>query len=112
MLRTTNCDALMIGRGSVINPFIFHQIRAHFAKTTYTPKWEDLMKYLDTYLASMSPETPLKLQVNKLKQLLGFLFKGNGKLLEYRQTILTSIHPDPHSLFEYAKNFLLQNWAV
>lgn len=31
MLQTTGCDALMIGRGSVINPFIFHQIRAHFS---------------------------------------------------------------------------------
>src|SRR3990167_2533439 len=32
MLSHTHCDALMIGRGSLINPFIFHEIRSHFSK--------------------------------------------------------------------------------
>src|SRR5271154_1233865 len=37
MLRTTKCDALMIGRGSIMNPFLFHQIRTHFSKAPYQP---------------------------------------------------------------------------
>jgi tRNA-dihydrouridine synthase C len=110
MLKMTGCDALMIGRGSVINPFIFHQIRAHFAKETYVPKWEDLMRYLDTYFANLSPEAPMKLRVNKLKQLLGFLFKGNDRLLALRQQVLTSSHLEPNSFLEHAKMLLSNNW--
>ncbi|PIS03470.1 MAG: tRNA-dihydrouridine synthase [Chlamydiae bacterium CG10_big_fil_rev_8_21_14_0_10_42_34] len=107
MMKQTGCDALMIGRGSVINPFIFHQIRAHFAKTTYKPTQDDLMKYLSVYLANMAQEMPVQLQVNKLKQLLGFLFKRSAKLLESRILILRSSHPNPNSLLEYAKTFLI-----
>jgi tRNA-dihydrouridine synthase C len=109
MLRITKCDALMIGRGSVINPFLFHQIRAHFAGEIYIPKWEDLSRYLDLYLANLSPEAPMRLRVNKLKQLLGFLFKGNARLLEKRMQILTADHQDPESFLQYAKTFLLEN---
>lgn len=110
MLRTTGCDGLMIGRGSVINPFIFHQIRAHFAKDQCIPEWEKLVEYFDVYLKSMSSDTSMKLRVNKLKQLFGFLFKGNSRLLEHRQQILTSLHPDADSLLQYAKTFLFDKW--
>jgi nifR3 family TIM-barrel protein len=112
MLRTTRCDALMIGRGSLINPFIFHQIRAHFAKKESIPQWEDLIRYFDVYLASMASDTSTKLRMNKLKQLLGFLFKSNPKLLELRQKILTFTHQDPDSFLQYAKALLLENWTA
>jgi tRNA-dihydrouridine synthase C len=110
MFEITKCDALMIGRGSVINPFIFHQIRAYFAKEAYTPKWEDLIRYLDTYLASISAETPMKTGVSKLKQLLGFLFKSTPKLLEHRQELLRSSYQDPDSFLQYAKGILFKHW--
>lgn len=110
MLRITKCDALMIGRGSVINPFIFHQIRAHFAKVPFTPKWEKLMDYFDVYFANIDPAMSMKLRVNKLKQLLSFIFKGNSKLLEHRQNILTFKHQDSDSLLQYAKSLLFDNW--
>ena len=40
MLTHTQCDALMIGRGSMINPYIFHQIRNHFAGKNYHIQWK------------------------------------------------------------------------
>ena len=104
MLQTTKCDGLMIGRGSVVNPFIFHQIRAHFAKEHFIPTWEKLMEYFDVYLRSISSDTPMRVRVNKLKQLLGFLFK-NPLLTEFRQQILSSRHDDPDSLLQYSKTF-------
>jgi nifR3 family TIM-barrel protein len=107
MLRTTGCDALMIGRGSIINPFIFHQIKAHFAGKTYEPKWEDLMRYFEVYLSSMAVDMPMKFRVNKLKQLLGFQFKGNAQLLEHRQQILSSTHEEPIALLNHAKSLLI-----
>lgn len=110
ILRSTGCDALMIGRGSVINPFIFKQIRAHFSKVPYIPKWEDLMRYFEIYQATMAPGTPMKMRVNKLKQLLGFLFKSSPQLLEHRQKLLTASYPNADSFFHYAKTLLVENW--
>lgn len=110
MLHQTGCDGLMIGRGSIINPFIFHQIKAYFSGIPYQPKWEDLVRYFDVYLSSIPPETPMKTAVNKLKQLLGFIFKGNARLLEKRQSILTSSLPDPQSFLAFAKSLLETEW--
>ena len=58
MLERTRCDALMIGRGSIINPFIFHQIRAHFTGFAYQPEWSDLERYFEVYLAEFAPDMP------------------------------------------------------
>lgn len=106
VLRITKCDGLMIGRGSIMNPFVFHEIKAHFAGHSYKTQWTDLMRYFEVYLASMADDMPMKFRVNKLKQLLGFAFKGSARLLEHRQSILTSSYEDPNSLLEYAKTFL------
>ena len=101
MLKSTSCDALMIGRGSVINPFIFHQIRAHFSGQSYTPSPDALGKYFDIYLAEMPLEASMKLKINKLKQLFGFLFKGSPQLLEHRQQVLTSVPTDCHAFLTF-----------
>lgn len=111
MLHTTGCDALMIGRGSIMNPFIFHQIRAHYSGTNYQPIWEDLVAFVEVYLTEMSPDFSMKLRVGKLKQLLGILFKGNAKLEEMRQSILSSSHANPHSLLQFAKPLLQERWS-
>ncbi len=100
MLEETGCDALMIGRGAVTNPFIFHQIKAHFAKTSYTPKWEDLERYLLIFVGEMHEGLPLRGKLNKLKQLMSFLFRANDRILEKRQTMLTSKHTSVESFLE------------
>lgn len=101
MLRETKCDALMIGRGAVINPFIFHQLRSYFSKTEYQPEWSALTRYFDVYLGEMSGNTLPKGQVSKLKQLMSFLFKGSAYLLEKREEMLRSSHPTPDSFCAY-----------
>jgi tRNA-dihydrouridine synthase C len=106
MLKITGCDALMIGRGSLINPFIFREIKAYFSKTVYCPQWEDLLIYIDTYMKSIPPEMPLKTRVNKLKQLLGFLFKHNTQLLERRPALLTASFDNVEDFLNFAKKLL------
>lgn len=110
MLKETGCDALMIGRGSVINPFIFHEIRAHFTGKPYKKEWGALVRYFQVYLAEIPPLISLKTRVNKLKQLMSFLFKGNARLLEKRNAILTSNYPDPESFLNYALPLLQAGW--
>jgi tRNA-dihydrouridine synthase C len=107
MLKLTKCDALMIGRGSIINPFIFHQIRAHFAGEEYKYSWIELQRYLDVYLAEMPKEMAEKTKIGKLKQLMSFLFKAHPSLLKQREQMLR--HPPQNlSLFVDAVTALLQ----
>lgn len=110
MLNTTRCDALMIGRGSVINPFIFHQIKAHFSKIPYNPQWEQLERYFDVYVSEIPVGTSSRIKVNKMKQLMSFLFKGNPKLLEKRQLMLTSLYPDLDSFMRFAIPLFKEGW--
>jgi nifR3 family TIM-barrel protein len=112
MLKETGCDALMIGRGSIINPFLFHQIRAHFTGQPYPIIWESYLNYFNTYLSEISSEMSMKIRVNKLKQLMSFLFKGNADLLEKRSAILTSQHPDVDSFMNFSLPILQQLLAL
>lgn len=110
MLQTTNCDALMIGRGSVINPFIFHQIRAHFSGVPYQPQWHDLQHYFAVYLKEIPVTLSEKIKINKMKQLMSFLFKNNSELLEKRQTMLRSTYQDLTSFMDFAIPLLKSGW--
>lgn len=101
MLSHTQCDALMIGRGSVINPFIFHQIRSHFAGKNFQFSKEDLAKYIHVYRSCIPSDLPIKTHINKLKQLMGFLFKGTTQLLSKRQTVLTNTDTDVDSFLQF-----------
>lgn len=106
ILRMTNCDALMIGRGSVINPFIFHQIRARFAGEEYIPQWPLLERYVYTYHNELPQGAFERLRIAKLKQLFGFLFKGNQHLLAKRQEVLTSVYTDSKAFLDYGLGLL------
>ena len=112
MLRLTSCDALMIGRGSVINPFIFHQIRAYFHGKEYRPAWKDLVNFFAVFREQMSDDIPIKIQVNKLKQLMSFLFKGNEALLAKRQEILSSQLKTPQEFLDFALPLLQEGWLT
>lgn len=102
MLKLTKCDALMIGRGAVINPFLFHQIKAHFAGQVYTPTWEVLAHYFEVYVREIPLAMPMRNRISKMKQLMSFLFKGNEKLLELRPTMLTSSCKCLESFLDFA----------
>lgn len=102
MLKITKCDALMIGRGSVINPFIFHQIKAHFSGEVYMPNWELLDPYFEAYLAEIPSASSTKGKISKLKQLMSMLFKMNEELSSERQTMLTQPYENLEAFMQYA----------
>ena len=89
------------GRGSVINPFIFHQIKAHFAGKSYFLLWDVFLKFIQTFIQDFPQETGLRGQINKLKCLFGFLFRGNAWLAAKRQLILTANYPDIPSYLNF-----------
>ncbi len=98
MLMQTGCDYLMIGRGSVANPFIFHQIKAHFEGKDYSPTWEDLHTYIQVFVSELPPEMAMRGKINKMKQLFGFIFTSKPALKELRKTMLTF---SPSNLTEF-----------
>jgi tRNA-dihydrouridine synthase C len=99
MLETTGCDALMIGRGAVINPFIFLEIRSFFSKKHFSRSWSGIELFFRVFMENIPMEMPARNQVNKLKQLLGFLFKANDQLLEERRKILCMTFDDAPSIY-------------
>jgi len=101
MLDETACDALMIGRGCVINPYIFHEIKSRFAKEAYLPSWESLERYFAAYLAEIPVESPTKNKINKMKQLMSLFFKANERLLARRQEMLTQAYPSLDAFMHY-----------
>lgn len=111
MLQHTQCDALMIGRGSVINPFIFHEIKSHFSKTPFTPLWEQLFHYFTVYTNEIPQSMPTRTKINKMKQLMGFIFKKNENLLSKRQAMLTSSYHDLPSFMESLLPILQTDWS-
>jgi tRNA-dihydrouridine synthase C len=106
MLRETNCDALMIGRGSAINPFIFHEIRASFSGTSFEVPRENLRRFVEVFTAELSPSSPAKNRIGKLKQLFSFLFRKNPTLLALRPSILTFNSLDEKAFLSLATSWL------
>ncbi len=110
MLKETGCDALMIGRGAVTNPFIFRQIRAHFSSRPFEVTWESFVCYFETFLSQIPEALPARSKINKLKQILSFLFRANPLLETKRQQVLTSAYTDADSLLAFALPHLKVNW--
>lgn len=94
MLELTKCDGLMIGRGSVVNPFIFQEIKAHFSNKSFVRSWDQIEKFLDIFITNIPEHMPERNKMNKFKQLIGFLFQANDYLREQRHAILRTPFPD------------------
>jgi nifR3 family TIM-barrel protein len=76
MVRETNCDAVMIGRGASSNPWIFRQIQQYLATGSYDePTHDDRYQMMRQYYA-MLIETPEKDTVGKMKQFATYFTHG------------------------------------
>lgn len=112
MLKHTGCDALMIGRGSVINPFIFQEIKAHFAGQSFEGQWGAIVRYFEVFIADAPADAPMRNQVSKLKQLMGFFFKKTPALQDRRNEVLTSQCPDPEAFLQFSLGLLKEQWGL
>lgn len=109
MLQTTGCDALMIGRGAISDPFIFRKIKAAYSGTSFVPEKAMMQNYFDVYLSGIAPGMPERGKINKLKQLMGFLFKGSPLLIEKREKMLTGSYPTLENFLEINLPIYLQS---
>lgn len=110
MLEMTKCDALMIGRGAVINPFIFHQIKGYYSGKKYIGQWEEILNYFSIFVSSL--KMPERKKISKIKQLMSFLFKSNQNLLEKRDLILRAGHDKVDEFLNFALPQLERDWLL
>lgn len=75
VLEETGSAGLMIGRHCIRNPWIFRQLREHFAgEPVYTPTLADVRQYVeDLYLATTRPGRNGRFHINHLKKFLNFV---------------------------------------
>ena len=78
VLQLTGARGLMIGRGAIRNPWIFHQFRqCERGETPFIPRGCDVLAYVRSlYEAVCSPEVPEAAQVQKMKKYMNYLGMG------------------------------------
>jgi nifR3 family TIM-barrel protein len=78
ILKITGAAGLMIGRGAIRNPWLFHQIRQHFRnETLFVPRGHDVLEYVrELYDAVCTPGVKESSQVQKMKKYLNYVATG------------------------------------
>jgi tRNA-dihydrouridine synthase len=78
ILRLTGAAGLMIGRGAIRNPWLFHQIRQYCGgETLFVPRGHDVLEYVRAlYEAVCSPDVKESAQVQKMKKYLNYIAAG------------------------------------
>lgn len=92
MLKETQCDGLMIGRGAIRNPWVFQEIKATLRGEDFIPPTRNerryvLEQFIDRYREDFRLE---KHSIGKIKQIVKYFYNGlpNGEQL--RMSILRS----------------------
>ena len=94
VLAETGAHGLMIGRGVIRNPWLFHQIRQHRrGETLFVPKGIDVLEYVRTlYDAVCSPDVREASQVQKMKKYMNYVGVGvdpQGQFLHHIRRVTT-----------------------
>ena len=78
VLQQTGARGLMIGRGAIRNPWLFHQIRQRGrGETLFVPRGVDVLEYITAlYEAVCPPEVRETAQVQKMKKYMNYLGVG------------------------------------
>lgn len=91
MIEETNCDAVMIGRAALSNPFIFKEINYYFKTNELLPKVKDTekidlaLKHLD-YLLEIKNE---KVAILEMRTIASNYIKGMEGSTKIKQSIFT-----------------------
>jgi len=94
ILRLTGARGLMIGRGAIRNPWLFHQIRQlQRGETLFMPRGLDVLAFVRAlYEAVCSPEVSENAQAQKMKKYMNYLGLGvepTGQFLHQIRRVAT-----------------------
>jgi tRNA-dihydrouridine synthase B len=94
--KETGCDGVLIGRGAMVNPWIFRQIAdAIEGREPFQPTLEDKRQLLLNYFDMLREDMPEMAAIGRMKQLAGQFTRG----LQGGATFRTSIYHS-HSVTE------------
>lgn len=94
VLRDTGARGLMIGRGAIRNPWLFHQIRQHRrGETLFVPRGVDVLEYIRALYQAVCPSDMREsAQVQKMKKYLNYIAVGvepSGQFLHQIRRVTT-----------------------
>lgn len=94
VLKITGARGLMIGRGAIRNPWLFHQIRQHQrGEAVFIPRGLEVLEYVHAlYEAACSPDVRESAQVAKMKKYMNYLGVGvepDGQFLHQIRRVTT-----------------------
>jgi tRNA-dihydrouridine synthase B len=107
ILRSTGARGLMIGRGAIRNPWLFHQIRQHLrGESLFIPRGHDVLGYLRDLFESTKPAQDFResAQVQKMKKYTNFIGIGvdaEGRFLHEIRRVTTEVE-----FFKVCKDFM------
>ena len=78
VLNETKCAGLMVGRSCIRNPWIFRQLREHFAQQPiFKPTLADVRQYIDDLIqATCQPDQDGQYRIHHMKKFLNFVGTG------------------------------------
>jgi len=107
VLNFTAARGLMIGRGAIRNPWLFHQIRQYRrCETLFAPRGCDVLQYLRDLFEATKPAIDFResAQVQKMKKYTNFIGVGvdpEGKFLHEIRRVTTE-----HEFFSVCEKFM------
>ncbi|HET6372653.1 MAG TPA: tRNA dihydrouridine synthase DusB [Candidatus Polarisedimenticolia bacterium] len=108
MMKSTHCDAVMVGRGSMTNPWIFQQAAALLAgRPLHQPTIAERRDLILFHFRLLRDEEDEKTAFHKIRKFAGWYTHGlkNGKTLRQKIQSLTSVEA---LLLEFARFFETQ----
>ena len=99
VLENTGAAGLMIGRSCIRNPWIFRQLREHYAQEPiFQPTLADVREYIERlFIATLQPGRAERFHINHLKKFLNFIGLGvdlEGKFLHEARRVSTKAELD------------------
>ena len=106
VLKLTGARGLMIGRGAIRNPWIFHQFRQHQrGETVFVPRGYDVLGYVRRlFEAACSPVARETAQVQRMKKYMNYLGMGVEPTGEFLHRIRRA--STKNEFFEICEEFL------
>lgn len=108
MLEQTGCSALMIGRGAVVNPWIFWEIKSRLTRTPFVKTIEQLVRFLQVFGQNFSEKLTSKGRVNKVKQLGSYMLRANDCLRQRREAFLKAQTSSSTALLQELERLLIE----
>jgi tRNA-dihydrouridine synthase B len=94
-LETTRCDGLLIGRGAILNPWIFRQVAdALRGEPCFKPTWGDSLELLRYYREGLDHMYPARVAPGRMKMMLSRLLKQVPRATDIRTRCLRLSTPD------------------